>query len=72
MRAALESMAYYTSPRGGAPAPYLVTQRSLLLELITAGAVYAPDSGRLCSPGWVFVHRAGEENGLADSPHGAL
>ncbi len=68
MRAALESMAYYTSPRGGAPAPYLVTQRSLLLELITAGAVYAPDSGRLCSPGWVFVHRAGEKTVWRTAP----
>jgi AraC-like DNA-binding protein len=60
MQAALQSMGYYTSARGGAPAPHLVVRGRLLFELITVGGVYAPDSDRLCPPGWVFVHRPGE------------
>jgi AraC-like DNA-binding protein len=61
MRTSLRSIGYYTSPRGGAPSPHRVERGSLLFELITAGTVYAPDSDKLCPPGWVFVHHPGEK-----------
>lgn len=61
MQTSLRSIGYYTSPRGGAPSPHPVERDTLLFELITAGAVYAPDSDRLCPPGWVFAHHPGEK-----------
>ncbi len=54
----LLSIGYYTSPPGGTDGA-IIGRRRVLCELITAGAVYAPDGAPLCGPGWLFLHRAG-------------
>ncbi|NQU41270.1 MAG: helix-turn-helix transcriptional regulator [Lentisphaerae bacterium] len=56
----LKAMGYFTSPRGGAPAPYRIPPNELVFELIAAGSVFAPNGNQLCGPGWLFVHRSGE------------
>lgn len=70
LQASLRRMGYFTSPVGGATSPYRVVPGSILFEVITAGAVYAPDSDRLCTPGWVFVHHPGEKTVWRTDPEG--
>ncbi len=53
---ALKGIGYYRSPLGGAAEPYRVPVGMLLFELITDGAVYAPEDDDLRGAGWVFLH----------------
>lgn len=57
----LQSVGHYISGRGGAGGPATVADGLLLVELITAGAVYDPQQEHLRGPGWVFVHRPGQQ-----------
>lgn len=52
----LNRLSYYTSPSGGAGAPYSVNQHELVFELITKGAVLTPCGRDVGGPGWIFVH----------------
>ncbi len=61
MGSALMGIGYYRSPVGGAVAPYRIPDGMLLFELITDGAVYAPEGGDLCGAGWVFSHFPGQK-----------
>ena len=58
----LSRAGYYASPPGGADSPRYIPDRMLCFELITAGGVYAPESGEapLHGEGWVFVHQPGQ------------
>jgi len=61
MKSALIGIGYYRSPVGGAVAPYQIPDGMLLFELITDGAVYAPEDGDLRGAGWVFLHFPGQK-----------
>lgn len=70
MESALMRIGYYRSPPGGAVAPYRVSSGILLFELITDGAVYAPDGHDLCGAGWIFVHHPGQQTIWRTDPGG--
>jgi hypothetical protein len=57
----LIKVGHYISPRGGASTPSTIGPDLMLVELITAGAVYDPAQEQLRGPGWVFVHRPGQQ-----------
>jgi AraC-like DNA-binding protein len=52
-------LGYFISPPGGAPTPRWIEPDELFFEIITRGAVYAPDGETVCGPGRVFVHPPG-------------
>lgn len=52
----LGRLSYYTSPRGGARAPYSVKRNELVFELITSGEALTPCGREQRGPGWIFVH----------------
>ena len=60
VKAILASVGHYVSGPGGAERPAVIAPNHLLFELITGGAVYAPDGGELHGLGAVFVHAAGQ------------
>ncbi len=56
----MESVGHYVSGPGGAERPAIIAPNSLLFELITEGAVYAPDGDDLHGAGTVFAHYPGQ------------
>lgn len=60
LKPGLEAVGHYVSGSGGAEAPLIIAPGKLLFELITEGAVYAPDGQDLYRVGAVFVHRPGQ------------
>lgn len=54
------SLGYFRSGFGGAVQYTVVPPGQLVMELITVGGVYDPSGEHYCGPGWVFVHRAGQ------------
>ncbi len=60
LKPALESVGHYVSGPGGAEQPAIIPPKCLLFELITEGAVYAPEGNDLHGVGAVFAHCPGE------------
>ncbi len=61
MRTSLEAVGYFFSGPGGAPSAFTIPANTLLFEMITEGAVYAPSGDSLHGVGTVFVHHPGEQ-----------
>jgi AraC-like DNA-binding protein len=60
VKPSLVSVGHYVSGPGGADHPAIIPANSLLFELITEGAVYAPDGNELHGLGAVFAHSSGQ------------
>lgn len=56
----LERIGYYRSGIGGARKALVIPANVVFFELITEGAVYAPDSNDLHGAGAIFVHHPGQ------------
>jgi AraC-like DNA-binding protein len=61
---------YYISPIGGALKPRTIDGHEFYVEMITQGLVFAPDSNMLCGPGWIFIHKNGDQT-VSRSPENA-
>lgn len=61
MNLKLSQIGYYISPTGGAEKPSVIQGHTLYIELITRGEVRNPGNTSWRTPGWIFVHRPGEE-----------
>ncbi|MFW5830379.1 MAG: helix-turn-helix domain-containing protein [Planctomycetota bacterium] len=66
----IQGIGHYISAKGGAHGPGTIANDHMLAELITAGSVYDPDGRELCGPGWLFMHRPGQQTIYRSEPHG--
>ena len=68
MERKLSAVGYYISPPGGSRAPRKTKKDEVFFEMITAGAVFAPEDMKLCGPGWIFVHLSDQESVSCSPP----
>lgn len=65
----LLAVGYFVSDKGGARNYAVIREHTLVVELITGGAVYDPDDHHLCGPGWIFVHQPGQHTIWRSEPN---